>query len=362
VTSIARRSWKNEFELPWPALVNESRWLLKTLADVVSLQRGHDLPVANRRSGSVPVIGSAGPTGYHNAAIKPGPGVTVGRSGSLGVATWVPEDYWPLNTVLYATDFHGNDPRFVYYLLRSLDFRGFNSGSVQPSLNRNFIAEIAVRVPPKDEQAAVGAVLGALDDKIDHNQHMREELFDLASAMFYAAFSSATNVQVPLRSAADLIYGRALHAKDRQPGDIPVLGSSGPIGTHNESLADGPGIVIGRKGNPGVVTWVDEPFWPIDTTFFVRPHDGWTLPYLFFELRRVDLQRFAADSAVPGLNRDIALSTSIRLASESAQREFANGVRPNLALRAALRKESETLGRLRDTLLPELISGRMTVN
>lgn len=85
-------------------------------------------------------MGSFGITGYHDTSIATGPGVTVGRSGgSFGVVTYVPDDYWPLNTALYVIDFHGNDPRFAYYLLKSLDFTRYNSGSAQPSLNRNFI-------------------------------------------------------------------------------------------------------------------------------------------------------------------------------------------------------------------------------
>lgn len=139
-------------------------WDWVPLADVITLQRGHDLPETARRPGSVPVLGSFGLTGTHDEAKYQGPGVSIGRSGaSIGVATFTPEDYWPLNTVLFVRDFKGNDPKWVYYLLKMLDFSGYNSGSAQPSLNRNYIARMAVPRPPLDEQELIGALLGGFE-------------------------------------------------------------------------------------------------------------------------------------------------------------------------------------------------------
>src|SRR6266516_1959004 len=142
-------------------------WRDAKLGEFVSLQRGHDLPERNRVAGTVPVLGSFGITGWHDRVKWEGPGVTVGRSGaSFGVVTYSAVSFWPLNTALYVTDFKGNDRRFVYYLLKHLDFKRYNSGSAQPSLNRNFVYAIPVRIPPLGEQREIARILGALDDKI----------------------------------------------------------------------------------------------------------------------------------------------------------------------------------------------------
>lgn len=139
-----------------------SHWKSLPLNQFVSLQRGHDLTWRQRRQGNVPVIGSAGANGTHDRALAIGPGVVLGRSGaSFGQAHYVDSDYWPHNTALYVTDFHGNDPRFTYYLLTYIDFTSFNSGGAQQSLNRNFIASILVDVPELTEQIQIVA---ALDD------------------------------------------------------------------------------------------------------------------------------------------------------------------------------------------------------
>lgn len=125
-------------------------------------------------------MGSFGVTGWHDIAKVPGPGVTVGRSGaSYGVVARTIQDYWPLNTCLYVDDFHGNDPNWVYFLLSQLDFKSYNSGSAQPSLNRNYIKHIRLSVPPLEEQERIAGVLGAFDDLIETNRRLARDLMSL---------------------------------------------------------------------------------------------------------------------------------------------------------------------------------------
>src|SRR6266496_227231 len=173
-------------------------WKEIALGAFVRLQRGHDLTDGDRHPGTIPVMGAAGMNGYHSASLAKGPGVVVGRSGaSFGKVHYCPTDYWPHNTALYVTDFLGNDPRFTYYLLKSIDFRGYNSGSAQPSLNRNYIYPMRVRVPEHDEQRAIAHVLGTLDDKIELNRRMNETLEAIAEALFKSWFVDATHNELP---------------------------------------------------------------------------------------------------------------------------------------------------------------------
>jgi type I restriction enzyme S subunit len=156
-----------------------------TLGDFVTLQRGHDLPESKRRPGNVPVIGSFGITGYHDTAKAKGPGVTIGRSGaSFGVVSYCPVNYWPHNAALYVTDFQGNDERFSYYFLKSIDFKNYNSGSAQPSLNRNYIYPIEIKVPPLPTQRKIAAILSAYDDLIENNTRRIEILEEMARSLY----------------------------------------------------------------------------------------------------------------------------------------------------------------------------------
>lgn len=127
-------------------------WRLVPLEEFVTLKRGFDLPARKRVPGHVPVLSSGETQGFHNEARVTGPGFAVGRATNLGRPTWSEVDFWPLNTVLYAKDFHGNVPKFAYYWFLGSDLSGYNSGSVQPMLNRNYIAKVPVQLPPVDEQ------------------------------------------------------------------------------------------------------------------------------------------------------------------------------------------------------------------
>jgi len=164
-------------------------WVNKTLGDVLTLQRGFDLPETEREAGIFPVIASTGRVGTHSVSMVKGPGVVIGRSGSLGGGQFIQSDFWPLNTTLRVKDFKGNDARFCYYLLKSLDLATFNAGSGVPTLNRNHIHPLPVKVPSDvAEQRAIAHILGLLDDKIELNRRMNRTLEEMARAIFKSWF------------------------------------------------------------------------------------------------------------------------------------------------------------------------------
>lgn len=228
-------------------------WRKMKLGEFVSLQRGHDLPTHVRSEGNVPVLGSFGVTGYHTEARAKGPGVTLGRSGaSFGVVSFSPVDYWPLNTALYVTDFHGNDERFAYYLLKTIDFRRFNSGSAQPSLNRNHIHPLPIQVPPLAEQKAIAAILGAPDDKIEMNRRINETLEAMARAMFKSWFVDFDPFRAKMEGREPGLPGYLTelfpdHFENSELGEIPAGWEVRPFsetvtvisgGTPKTSIAD----------------------------------------------------------------------------------------------------------------------------
>jgi type I restriction enzyme S subunit len=97
----------------------------------------------------VPIVSSSGVTGYHAKIGVKGPGVITGRYGTIGEVFYLKEDYWPLNATLWVKDFHGNDPRFASYLLRTIDFESCSDKSTVPGINRNDVHRIRVRLPQR---------------------------------------------------------------------------------------------------------------------------------------------------------------------------------------------------------------------
>ena len=160
-------------------------WREGTLGGVIEFKRGYDLPQRDRIPGSVPLVSSSGVTDFHAEAKVKGPGVVTGRYGTLGEVFFIPEDFWPLNTALYVRDFKGNDPRFISYFLRSLDFSAYSDKAAVPGLNRNHLHEATVRYPTDiGQQRAIAHVLGTLDDKIELNRRMNRTLEEMARAIF----------------------------------------------------------------------------------------------------------------------------------------------------------------------------------
>ncbi|MEI6209366.1 MAG: restriction endonuclease subunit S [Desulfuromonadales bacterium] len=311
-------------------------WIETNLGDVIELKRGYDLPQQQRSPGNVPLVSSSGVSDYHAVAKVKGPGVVTGRYGTLGQVYYVTDDFWPLNTTLYIRDFKGNDPRFVSYFLRSLDFHAYSDKAAVPGLNRNHLHLAQVRIPIDVlEQRAIAHILGTLDDKIELNRRTNETLEAMARDIFkdwfvdfgptrakmegrepylaadlWALFPDRLDDEVKpkgweekrVEDILELAYGKALKASERINGNVPVYGSGGITGYHNVALVNGPSIIVGRKGTVGSLFWEDKPFFPIDTVFYVKPEAP--LTYCFYLLQSLGLEAMNTDAAVPGLNRN----------------------------------------------------------
>ena len=222
-------------------------WRETTLGDVLTLQRGFDLPLNKRIAGEVPVVASTGIVGMHNEVRVNAPGVVIGRSGSLGNPQYLQQDFWPLNTSLYVKDFKGNNPLFCYYLLKTIDFQMFNAGSGVPTLNRNHVHPMAIKCPSVTIQNEIASILSSLDDKIELNRKMSETLEEMARAIFKSWFVDFDPVHAKARGEkpagmpdeiADLFPSEFVHS-DQLNKPIPKGWEVKPLGEVFESFGGG---------------------------------------------------------------------------------------------------------------------------
>ncbi len=370
------------------------QWRPATLADLVSLQRGHDLPEAERRPGTVPVMGSAGPNGYHSEWKAKGPGVTIGRCGvgSMGVVSFSPTDYWPHNTVLYATDFHRNDPKFVYYHLTTINFRAFNSGSAQASLNRNYIKNIPIVLPPLPEQRRIVEVLSALDDKIELNRKMSQTLEQIAQALFKAWFVDFEGQQDLVEVEGRMVPRGWRYGKLGEATEI-TMGQSPPGSTYNET-GDGLPFFQGATDFGAMfprnriyctaptrlaVKWdvlmsvrapvgranlaltncaIGRGVASIRSVGGKSPAFGWCLVASL----AAALDVYNGEGTIFGsINRQSLAGIPVVLPPQGCIEAFELVAGPMLKRARNIEEESRTLTTLRDTLLPKLISGEVRV-
>lgn len=165
-------------------LKSQTGWRVATLQDLVFFQRGFDITKAEQKDGDIPVISSSGINSYHSEAKVDGPGVVIGRKGSLGTVHFCNGPYWPHDTTLWSKDLKGNNPRFVYYFLHTLGLERYDVGNSNPTLNRNHIHRLNIRIPDYPIQERIVEVLSAYDDLIENNRR-RIHLLEEAARLLY---------------------------------------------------------------------------------------------------------------------------------------------------------------------------------
>jgi type I restriction enzyme S subunit len=298
-------------------------------------------------------------------------------------------------------------------------------GATRNALTKAMIESFSIRCPKEvDDQKSIADVLLSFDKKIDLNIRINQTLEAMAQAIFKSWFVDFDPIEAkiaairegrdPLRAAMsaisgkqeaeldalpadqydqlaataalfpdemeesefgaiprgwavqrvgavlELIYGKALKSTDRQDGTVPVYGSGGITGYHNAPLVAHGSIIIGRKGTVGSLYWEDEPFFPIDTTYYVRPLTA-PLTFCYYVLQTLGLEKMNTDAAVPGLNRENVYRLELVLPDSAVLQKYDSEV---LTLRKAIRANSDSnkaLADLRNSLLPKLLSGELSV-
>jgi len=266
------------------------------------------------------------------------------------------------------------DSRFLLYYLLSHEWRKvvesyIITGATVDRIPLEKLPDFPAALPEIEVQKEIASVLSAYDDLIENNRR-RIALLEESARLLYQEwfvrlrFPGHENTRivdgvpegwerVPLGECVMLNYGKALKAEDRVNGPFPVYGSSGVVGSHDNPLAQGPGIIVGRKGNVGSVFWSSKDFYAIDTVYYVDAETSNL--YIFYALKHMHF--ISTDVAVPGLNRDLAYSRPLLLPSKSTLMQFLETVSPMHKQMAKLEEIITKLKGARDLLLPRLMSG-----
>jgi type I restriction enzyme, S subunit len=179
-----------------------AHWKQTVIKRFSKLQRGHDLTDEHRTDGPYPVVTSSGISGTHGSFMASAPGVVTGRYGSTGKLFYIEADFWPHNTSLYVIDFHGNNPRFVWYALQTVDFAAHSAKAAVPGIDRNDIHVLPVSVPPKDEQSAIVEYLDEESTRYDALIAEAARAIDLLQERRTALISAAVTGKIDVRGVA----------------------------------------------------------------------------------------------------------------------------------------------------------------
>ena len=352
-------------------------WMTTTLGAIAPLAYGRALTASQRDdTGSVPVVASGGIVGRQTSACTTGPVVVLGRKGSVGTVQYLEEDCWPIDTVFYTHGVERTDIRFLSYLFSWLNLGTRVGDSAVPGLNRADLESVQVVVPPLHHQKSITEVLGALDDKIAANHRLQNLAIDQISALARAAASTVRlsevaslhrNSLAPGSFGAENVWHYSLPSFDE--GTVRLEASSGIMSAKHR--LDRP-VVLVSKLNPRIPR-----VWPV-----MRLKEGVSVTSPEF-MAMAPTQGFSVASLTAALRSEQFTTSLLSLVAGttgSHQRVKPMEVMelgiPDMRTlsRAALEtiealelmsvsssEENTTLARTRDELLPQLMSGRITV-
>jgi len=371
-----------------------------TLGALLAFSNGHSSP-GRADYLPYPVYGSNGVIGRTDTANAEAGSIVIGRVGSqCGSLYFSRQPCWVTDNAIRATALNNNDPRFLFYLLSTLELNGWRTGSGQPLLNQDILSHVPANVPPVPEQRAIGGILGALDDKIELNRRMNETLEAMARALFKSwfidfdpvhakaegrdpglpadiaalfpdSFEDSELGEIPTGWKTERVEDIAEVSSGKRPGvryseasaqaSVPLWGGNGPMAFVPEALIDYPFLLTGRVGTLGSVFRIPEPCWPSDNTLVLKTKQLRAYEYLFLQLKRVDFMALNRGSTQPLLTQTDLKAQPLVIPPAVALEcfhVFAGSVYKQVD---KLESESRTLASVRNTLLPKLLSGDLRV-
>lgn len=154
-------------------------WKVNELQSFLTLAYGKALKKTDHQAGPYPVYGSGGIYGSHYEALVKGPGIIVGRKGTVGSIHWEDEDFYPTDTTYYVIPSQGYSLVYLSHLLKSLDLAAMNTDSAVPGLNRNNAYSRTVANPPTNLIEEFTKIVSPLRSMISANRGQNQELTTL---------------------------------------------------------------------------------------------------------------------------------------------------------------------------------------
>ena len=345
------------------------------------------------------MISSGGPCSYHNEYMYKGPGVIVGRKGSLGSVYWSHGPYWPHDTTLWVRDFKENDPKFIYYFLQTLELQRFDVGASNPTLNRNHLHRIEVKIPSLATQNRIATALSVFDDLIDNNRQRIELLEEMARLLYrewFVDFRFPGHEDVewvdselgPIPEGwlagrfSDLVteITDTIHPEHIAEG-TPVVGlehlprrsvtlheweSAADVGSRRKVFIEGD-ILFG-KIRPYFHKVVDASISGCSSTDAIvfRPKKDLLRSRALAVASSDEFVRVATATSngtkMPRANSKILMTYGISHPTEDVERAFRQTVGPMDSFRKILAAQNRMLREARDLLLPRLVSGELDVS
>lgn len=260
------------------------------------------------------------------------------------------------------------DTNYLGYYLSSWETQLYlikraNSSGGQANISPEIVLNMPIRYPSLDVQKKIVSLLSVIDKKIKNNTAINDNLQQQAQAIYASMFIHNADQAWEQGHLSDLItvkYGK--DHKKLADGIYPVYGSGGIMRHVERPLYDKESVLIPRKGTLNNVMYVNQPFWSVDTMFYTEMRLPNVAKFVYHFVKAKDLASMNAGSAVPSMTTDILNAMKVTIPSASALEEFEALVSPIYKTMQENDNQSKTLAKLRDALLPKLMSGEINVS
>jgi type I restriction enzyme S subunit len=369
-------------------------WKWVKLGDEIELLYGKGLTEKERKNGVYPVYGSSGIIGYHNDYLVKGPGIIIGRKGSVGEVNLSKTNFYPIDTTYYLKLKNDNDIFFFYYLLKTLRLNEINSHSAVPGLSREDVYSLYIPLPPLPEQKAIAEVLSSIDDKIELLHRQNKTLEEMAMTLFGQWFIEPTKDGLPegweevsLGDVFDIGIGRtpprkesywfSLNPKDIRWVSVKDLGSidtyiintseflkEEAIKKFNIPIIPDNTVILSFKLTVGRVgiTIGEMVSNEAIAHFKPKPNSKISSNYLYLFLKTLDFSTFGSTSSIAeAINSKIIKEIKIQIPDNKSILSFQSLIDPIFQKIRYNVFQIQALEKLRDILLPKIMSGEVNV-
>jgi len=291
--------------------------------------------------------------------------IIISARGTVGEIAMIPFDMAFNQSCYGIRASRGIDQPFLYYLLKNCisQLKRMTHGSVFDTITRDTFANIEVDIPDAETQKRISSVLADIDNKIEVNDAINDNLQQQAQAIYSSMFIDNPDPAWSHGHLSDLItvkYGK--DHKKLADGIYPVYGSGGIMRHVERPLYNKESVLIPRKGTLNNVVYVNQPFWSVDTMFYTEMKLPNVAKFVYHFVKAKDLAAMNAGSAVPSMTTDILNAMEVVIPSASALEEFESLVAPMYEAMKANDVQSQALSKMRDALLPKLMSGEIDVS
>ena len=358
-----------------------AEWQEVQLGDLVCFEYGVALRAESRTGRGFPVYGSNGVVGRHDTAFVPGPGIIVGRKGSVGALQWSRGDFWPIDTTYWVRPTVGLDLRWMRETLGMLSLETLDSSTGVPGMNRADAYELRVPVPPLEEQRRIAEVLDTIDETIQATDRVvtkHEEVRAGLAAVLLSDVSgldspppqrgSATCRVVALGEIVQILDSRRVPVReeDRPIGSVPYYGANGQQGWIDRALFNEPLILLAEDGghfeefaDRPIAYRIEGPSWVNNHAHVLRAARGVDQSYLFWSLRNRDIRRWVAGGTRSKLTQSEMERIRLLIPPYEEQRRIAAILDAVDEVIQSNEDQLDKLERLRSGLAADLLSGRV---